>query len=74
MSEQLGLVSSHEAARRLGVHPKTLSRLLRIGKLTGVKIANRWLVDVQTLEAFSKDYVPREGRPIGYSPGRRRRE
>jgi len=66
------LVTTHEAASRLQVHPKTVSRLMRMGKLTGVKLANRWLVEESTLEEFSKGYVGRKGRPSGYSPRRRR--
>ena len=67
------LVTTHEAASRLRVHPKTVSRLIRMGKLTAVKLANRWLVEEPTLEEFSRGYVGRRGRPTGYSPRRRGR-
>ena len=59
----LNLITSHEAAERLGVHPKTVSRLSRLGKLTGVKIANRWLINKTTLENFSQTYIGKEGKP-----------
>ena len=68
---RLGLVTANEAARELGVHPKTVSRLVRQGKLAGIKLANRWLVEEATLEAFREHYTGKEGRPKGYSPKRR---
>jgi hypothetical protein len=42
-----------------------------MGKLTAVKLADRWFVEEPTLEEFSKGYVGRRGRPTGYSPRRR---
>ena len=74
MEKKLGLITSYEAARELGVHPKTVSRLLRQGKLTGVKLANRWLIEQPTLEMFSKRYVGKKGRRKGWSRERRHRE
>ncbi len=65
------LVTTHEAGSRLQVHPKTVSRLMRMGKLAGVKLANRWLVEESTLEEFGRTYVGKKGRPLGYSPRRR---
>ena len=62
------LVSTSEAATRLGVHPKTVARLVRSGKVSAVKVANRWLVEESTVEAFSKTYVGKKGRPKGWSP------
>ena len=71
MKEKIGVVTASEASRRLGIHPKSLGRLLRLGKLTGIKLANRWLIDEETFGKFSKSYVGKKGRPKGYSPGRR---
>lgn len=68
MVKKLHLTTSYEAARELGVHPKTVSRLLRQGTLAGVKLANRWLIEQDTLEDFRKDYIGKKGRPKGYSP------
>ncbi len=56
-------LSSSEAARALGIHPMTIQRLFRDGKLRGEKIANRWLIRRGDLEEFSKSYVPKVGRP-----------
>lgn len=68
MIEKLHLTTSYEVSRVLGVHPKTVSRLLRQGKLTGIKVANRWLIERDALEAFRKGYIGKKGRPKGYSP------
>ena len=68
MQKQLGFVTAYEAAKELGVHPKTVGRLVRQGKLLGVKLANRWLIEQSTLEAFREHYTGKEGRPKGYSP------
>ena len=56
-------ISSLEAARILGVHPMSMQKLFRDGKLRGVKIANRWLIRRADLEEFAKTYVPKVGRP-----------
>jgi excisionase family DNA binding protein len=73
MKDKLQLVTASEAARRLGIHPKSLGRLFRKGKIDGIKLANRWLIEEATLEMFSKDYVSKKGRPKGYRPGRRQK-
>jgi len=65
--EQMGLISSHEAADRLHVHHKTISRLMRQGKLGAVKVANRWLLEESALERFAKTYAGKKGRPKGWS-------
>ena len=65
MAEHLRLISSHEAADRLKVHHKTISRLMRQGKLSAVKVANRWLIQEADVENFAKTYVAKKGRPKG---------
>lgn len=72
MAEDLRLISSHEAADRLKVHHKTISRLMRQGKLGAVKVANRWLIQEATVERFAKTYTGKKGRPRGWSAKRRR--
>jgi excisionase family DNA binding protein len=66
--KEIQLVSASEAARRLRVHHKTVSRLMRLGNLKAIKIANRWLIEEKNLQEFSKTYVGRMGRPKGWSP------
>lgn len=67
------LTTSHEVAKELGIHHMTVSRLIRQQKLPGVKLANRWLIEQDTLEAFRKNYIGKKGRPKGYSPKREAR-
>jgi excisionase family DNA binding protein len=68
VTNNLHLLTSYEVARELGVHHKTISRLLRLGKIPGIKVANRWLIERDTFEAFRKVYSGKNGRPKGYSP------
>ena len=71
MTQHLKLVSASEAAVRLNVHHKTIARLMRIGKLPAVKIANRWLMEEGVLNTFCEIYDGKKGRPKGWSPKRR---
>jgi len=68
---KITLLSASEAAKRLGVHSKTASRLMRLQRMGAVKVANRWVVEEAILEEFAKTYVAREGRPKGWSPKRK---
>lgn len=56
-------ISSFEAANILGIHPFTIQKLLRDGRVPAVKIANRWLLSREDVEQFAKTYVPKVGRP-----------
>lgn len=68
MKTRIRLITAGQAARELGVHPKTVSRLLRQGTLMGIKLANRWLIEQDTIETFRQHYIGRKGRPKGWSP------
>ncbi len=52
-----------EAALFLGVRPLTVSNLCASGRLRAEKVANRWLIQREVLEEFSKTYEGRPGRP-----------
>ena len=45
-------VSVHEAARRLGVSPRTVATLIARGELVSRKIGRRRVVPVEALEKF----------------------
>ncbi|NDJ53030.1 MAG: helix-turn-helix domain-containing protein [Chloroflexi bacterium] len=65
MSEDNGFenyVTVADAAKRLNIHPESVRRLIRAGKLPARKFANTWLVDRGTLEQFASNYDPRPGR------------
>jgi len=66
MKRELRILTTSEVAKKLGVHPKTVSRLMRQGKVTGIKVANRWLMEKPAFETFSRKYVGKKGRPEGF--------
>ncbi len=50
-----------EAAERLNIHPESVRRLIRKGKLPARKFANTWLIERDVLEQFASHYDPRPG-------------
>ena len=50
-----------EASQRLKIHPESVRRLIRQGKLPAIKFGNKWLVERATLEQFASHYDPRPG-------------
>ncbi len=59
-------LTSAEAAKLLGSHAVSVSRLARQGRLPAEKVANRWLIPRALMEEFVKNYVGKRGRPIGW--------
>lgn len=55
-------VTVSDAAKRLNIHPESVRRLIRQGKLPARKFANTWLIDASTLEQFASNYDPRPGK------------
>lgn len=51
-----------EAGRRLNIHPESVRRLIRQGKIPGIKFANKWLIRKDELAQFAQGYNPRSGR------------
>ena len=47
----------HEAARFLRVHPATVKRLTREGKLPGFRIGNRWRFRPSELDVWARSTV-----------------
>jgi len=52
-----------EAAEVLGIHPGTVKRLCREGRLEAEKVHNAWLIHSDVLNDFAEKYVGRRGRP-----------
>ena len=50
-----------EASKRLNIHPESVRRLIRQGKLPGIRFANKWLIKRDVLEQFASHYDPRPG-------------
>jgi excisionase family DNA binding protein len=55
-------VDAADAASRLRIHPESVKRLIRQGKLPARKIANKWFIRRDILEQFASNYDPRPGR------------
>ena len=45
-----------EASKVLGVHPETVKRLIREGKLTATKFGNKWIIERDRLRVFANTY------------------
>lgn len=50
-----------EVSKRLNIHPESVRRLVRQGKLPAIKFGNKWLVERSTLEQYASRYDPRPG-------------
>jgi excisionase family DNA binding protein len=51
----------HFAANRLSIHPESVKRLIRLGKLPARKFANKWFIHQDELEQFAEHYIPYPG-------------
>ena len=63
LAASASFMSSTEAARILGITPEAASRLVRQGKLPGVKIGRSYVIPRESVDSFSIGYVPARGRP-----------
>jgi excisionase family DNA binding protein len=50
-----------EVSARLQIHPESVRRLIRQGKLPAIKFGNKWLVERVKLEQYASHYDPRPG-------------
>lgn len=51
----------NQVSKRLGIHPESVRRLIRDGKLPAIKFGNKWLVEKSLLEQFASSYIGRPG-------------
>ncbi len=56
-------ISVNEAAEFLKVHPGTVKRLCRERRLSAHKVHNGWLIHINDVQSFAKEYNGRRGRP-----------
>jgi excisionase family DNA binding protein len=61
MSELENYATVRDAADKLRIHPESVRRLIRQGKLPAKKFANNWVIEVEVLEQFASHYDPRPG-------------
>ena len=52
-----------EAASTLNLHPETVKRFCRIGKLKGEKVSVGWLISKKEVDTFATTYKETRGRP-----------
>ena len=57
------VVTAIEAASTLNLHPETVKRFCRIGKLYGEKVNGGWLISKTEVETFARTYKETRGRP-----------
>ena len=51
-----------EASKILDVHPETVKRLIREGKLDAIKFGNKWIMERVCLQMFAATYDGSRGR------------
>ena len=51
-----------EASKILDVHPETVKRLIREGKLAATKFGNKWIMERDRLQMFAATYDGSRGR------------
>lgn len=51
-----------EAARELGIHPQSLRRLIKQGRVPATLFAGKYLIERDKLDMFKSSYDPRPGR------------
>jgi excisionase family DNA binding protein len=59
LHDHLDLVA---AARMLGIHPQSLRRLIKTGKMPARMLAGKYMIERDKLEMFKANYDPRPGR------------
>ena len=57
------VLTAVEAASTLNLHPETVKRFCRIGKLHGEKVNGGWLISKTEVESFVSTYEETRGRP-----------
>lgn len=51
-----------EASKIVDVHPETVKRLIREGKLAATKFGNKWIMERGRLQVFANIYDESRGR------------
>ena len=60
---RFNFISTSEASQILGISHLATSRLVRQGKIQGVKIGRSYMVPRASVQELAKTYVPCKGRP-----------
>ena len=57
------VLTAVEAGSALNLHPETVKRFCRIGKLHGEKVNGGWLISKTEIDTFASVYKETRGRP-----------
>jgi excisionase family DNA binding protein len=53
MEELTGFLTTKQAGERVGMDPSQIRKLLREGKLTGIRLGHDWVVSVQSVDQYA---------------------
>ena len=56
-------ITTSDAASLLDLHPETIKRFCRQGRLNGHKINNGWIIPRDEIDRFAETYQETRGRP-----------
>ena len=73
MSDDQTLLTTHEAAVRLHVHPRTVQRLVERGQLSAIHLGSAVRFDPRDVEALIRDVKERRHAPVAAETVRARR-
>jgi excisionase family DNA binding protein len=73
MSDDQTLLTTHEAAARLHVHPRTVQRLVERGQLSAIHLGSAVRFDPRDVEALILDVKERRRAPVAAETVRARR-
>lgn len=62
-------ITADEAAKILGVHPRTLKRFLITGKLKGTKVGRSWRLDEKDVHEFFENLKAETAKAIEQQGG-----
>jgi hypothetical protein len=57
------VVSINEAADLINIHPASMRRAVREGRVTGQRFGRDWFVDLKSLAKYEPIRKPKRGRP-----------
>lgn len=72
MTQLPGYYTVEEAAPVLGIHPESVRRIIRGGKLPTYMVGNTQLIPAAALDVFAADYSPKHRAPAAQKQHRRR--
>jgi len=69
MPKNENILTAEEVAEYFRIHPYTVKRLARAGKLPGFKVGGLWRFRKDDIDQWSKSYSFTKGKPQGRTKG-----